>query len=334
MRVLFVIQRYGADLSGGAEALCRELATRLARYGDDVEVLTSRARDYLTWADSFPPGDTSDEGVLVHRLGVAAPRDIEKFGPLDGRVAWGRRRTPMFLQEAWMRAQGPGLLGFESWLHDHAPRFDVAVFFTYLYRTTRDGLRATASSVPSVLQATAHDEPHFWLPLFDTVLRQPTMYAFATEEEQTLLQRRTSGRARGMLTRIGIEPGGEGDAARFRSAFGLDDRPYLLYVGRLDEAKGALELFAYFDAFKRRHHTPLVLVVVGDNPTSMPVPPDVVLTGFVDEQTKNDAYEGCLAVALPSYFESFSMTLAEGWARSRPALVQARCAVTAGQTRR
>ncbi len=334
MRILFVVHRYGSDFSGGAEAHCRAMATRLAAHGDEVEVLTSRAQDYLTWADYFAAGDSCDQGVTVHRLGVERPRRLRDFSPLDARVVWGGRRTPFFLQESWMDAQGPGMLELQPWLRDHRSRFDVVVFFTYLYQNTRDGLRAVSADVPSVLHATAHDEPHFWLPLFDTVLRQPSLYAFSTEEERALLERRTRNRAHGMTIGIGVDLDRSGDAQRFRSAYGLDDRPYLLYVGRVDEAKGILELFSYFEAFKRRHHSRLALVVVGDGGTPAADHPDVVVTGFVDEQTKIDAYEGCLANVLPSYFESFSMTLNEGWGQRRPALVQARCAVTSGQARR
>jgi glycosyltransferase involved in cell wall biosynthesis len=37
---------------------------------------------------------------------------------------------------------------------------------------------------------------------------------------------------------------------------------------------------------------------------------------------------------MPSYFESFSLVLVEGWAQRRPALVNGRCAVLLGQARR
>ena len=39
MRLAFVVQRYGAEVAGGAEALCRSTARALAERGDEVEVL-------------------------------------------------------------------------------------------------------------------------------------------------------------------------------------------------------------------------------------------------------------------------------------------------------
>ena len=62
--------------------------------------------------------------------------------------------------------------------------------------------------------------------------------------------------------------------------------------------------------------------------------PGVVVTGAVDEATKNAALAGCLALVQPSYFESFSIVLCEAWAHRRPAIVQGRCEVLRGQAHR
>jgi glycosyltransferase involved in cell wall biosynthesis len=62
--------------------------------------------------------------------------------------------------------------------------------------------------------------------------------------------------------------------------------------------------------------------------------PDIVYTGFVDDQTRGDALAGALALAQPSFFESFSMVLTEAWAQGRPVVAQGRTAVLVGQVRR
>ena len=50
-----VVQRYGAELSGGAELHARYIAERLARHAA-VEILTTCARDYITWANDLATG--------------------------------------------------------------------------------------------------------------------------------------------------------------------------------------------------------------------------------------------------------------------------------------
>ena len=336
MRLLFVVQRYGAEVAGGAEAACRELATRLAARGHAVEVLTSCAQSYVDWANFYAEGDETIAGVLVHRLPVARPREDRFFGPLNGRAVWGPKPNPLFLQEQWMRSQGPDVPELVPWLEAHAGDFDVAVFVTYLYATTWAGLPVAAAKVPTVLLPAAHDEPPFWLPLFDLLLRIPTAFAFLTQEEQDLVERRTRVRRPTSVIGLGVDLDATGDEERFRSAYGIGDRPYLLYVGRLDPGKGSDELYDYFSAYKARQPTSndLALVVVGEPVKPLAPHPDVFTTGFVPEQVKRDAIAGCLSLVMPSYFESFSLVLVEAWAQAKPDIVNGRCAVLVGQGRR
>jgi glycosyltransferase involved in cell wall biosynthesis len=334
MRLLFVVQRYGAEVAGGAEAACRELAWRLADRGHEVHALTSCAVSYVDWADSYPEGDSDVDGVAVHRLPVARRREDRFFGPLNGRAVWGRKPNPLFLQEQWMRSQGPDLPGLVPWLQEHAGGFDVVIFVTYLYATTWAGLPVAAGLAPTVLLPAAHDEAPFWLPLFDLVLRLPTAFAFLTEEEQALVTRRARVHRPSSVVGLGVDLDATGDGDRFRRQFGIGDRPYLLYVGRLDPGKGSDELYDFFTAYKARRTNDLALVVVGEPVKPLPPHPDVIATGFVPEQVKVDAIAGCWSLVMPSYYESFSLVLAEAWAQSKPAIVNGRCAVLVGQAQR
>jgi glycosyltransferase involved in cell wall biosynthesis len=133
---------------------------------------------------------------------------------------------------------------------------------------------------------------------------------------------------------LGVELDVVGDGPRFRAQFGVGDRPYLLYIGRLDPGKGSDELYDYFTTLKARRASDLALVVVGEPVKPFDPHPDVFTTGFVPEAVKVDAIDGCTALVMPSYFESFSLVLAEAWALSRPALVQGHCDVLVGQAQR
>ena len=152
----------------------------------------------------------------------------------------------------------------------------------------------------------------------------------------TLVERRFRPRRPYEVVGVGIDverhEGYDGDA--FRAAFGLGDRPYLLFVGRVDPAKGSEELLDYFAAYKKRNPGPLALAIVGDPVRPLDPHPDVIVTGFVDDGLKQSALAGALALVQPSYFESFSMILSEAWAHRKPALVQGHCEVLDGQCRR
>ena len=333
MRLLYVAQRYGREIAGGAELHCRQFATTMATRGHDVEVLTTCARSYVDWANVYPPGDEVVDGVLVHRLPVTRARDDATFGPLNSRVVWGPKPIGLHLQHEWMRVQGPYVAELDPWLRERAVDYDVVIFFTYLYFTTWAGLRAASGRTTTVLHPTAHDEPPLYLPLFDSMFRLPTAFAFSVEEEAALVNRRFGISPTSSIIGVGTDLDVGGDPAGFRSAFGVED-PYVLFVGRLDPGKGSDELYDHFTAYKARRPGPLKLVLMGDPVRPLPPHPDVITTGFVDDDVKHAALEGALALMQPSYFESFSMILAEAWAHRRPALVQGHCDVLVGQARR
>ncbi len=332
LRVLFVVQRYGEEVAGGAELCCREFATRLAERGHHVEVATGRAQSAVDWADVYPPGAAELAGVTVHRFDGIGPRDNVAFEAKTVEVLWSGALVPLAEQEEWRRLQGPALPGLLPWLSEQAGRFDVAVHFSYLYTPTWAGLPVTAPLIPTVLHATAHDEPAFWLPVFDDLFPRPTGYVWFTEEERELLARRGAPR-RGTVIGIGTELDAPGDGRRFRTRFDLGDRPYLVFVGRVEAGKGSEELIGFFEAYKERNPGPLALVLVGPAEERRPHP-DIVYTGFVDDADRSDALAGALALVQPSFFESFSMVLTEAWAQGRPVVAQGRTDVLVGQVRR
>ena len=335
MRLLFVVQRYGHEVFGGAEFACRQFASRMFKRGHDVEVLTSCAVSYVDWANAYPPGVTNLDGVTIHRLAVDEPRDHRYFGPLNSRVVWGHKPVPLYLQRQWMKVQGPSLPELTPWLWERAASYDAIIFFTYLYYTAWAGLPvATARSVATLLHPTAHNEPPLYLRLFDTMFRQPAAFGFLTKEEAALVWRRFRVRRPSIVTGVGVDCDVEADEATFRSTYSLEDRPYVLFLGRVDPGKGSDELFDFFVTYKARNPGPLALVVVGEPVTPPPPRSDVVVTGFVDESIKQSALAGAAALIQPSYFESFSMALTEAWVHGKPAIVQGSCDVLLGQVQR
>ena len=334
MKLLFVCQRYGPEVAGGAEAYCRQMATILADRGHQVDALTSCATSYVDWANVYEPGTTELDGVTVHRLPVAGARQDRYFGPLNARVVWGRKPVPLYLQKEWMRQQGPFTPDIERWMLARASSYDVVVFVTYLYYTAWAGMRAAAGRAPILFHPTAHDEPPLALSLFDTMFRLPSAFCFLVEEEAALVRRRFHVTQPAAVVGVPSDLDVAGDPGVFRRLSGLGDRPYLLFLGRVDPAKGSQELYENFLRYKERNPGPLALAIVGDPITRVADHPDVVMAGFVPDEVRTSALAGAMALVQPSYFESFSIVLTEAWAQRRPALAQGYCEVLSGQAYR
>ncbi len=85
MKLAVVVQRYGADINGGAELHARYIAERLARHAT-VEVVTTCARDYVTWKNERPSGVEQVNGVQVRRFPVSHERRPHEFGRRSAQV--------------------------------------------------------------------------------------------------------------------------------------------------------------------------------------------------------------------------------------------------------
>ncbi len=331
MRIRAVVQRYGAEVAGGAESFCRSMSTRLAARGHEVQVVTSTATDYLTWQPEYPAGTSYESGVEILRLDPCFARDSHRFSHLDRRVAHIGRALAPSAQQDWLILEGPILKGLADTLRRPT---DVTAFYTYLYPTTALGAAYASPFSPIVIHPTAHSEPQLELQVFDRLFDHADLLAVSTPEEAELMDARTRGRSRVQVLGIGVDPIRKNPAVKTQLPPGLSGRPFIALVGRVDPSKGSMEALRYFAEFKRRHPGALALLVVGHQATPVPHHPDIIATGFVEEATLGALMSDALVLLQPSYFESFSLVLAEAWSAAIPALVQERCPATAGQVHR
>lgn len=324
--VAVVVQRFGETLTGGAEAHAREVALRLSKHAH-VEVLTTCAKDHLTWANELPPGSEEDGPLTVHRFPVRRPRAMRPFNRLSASL-FG---TPQdFVTEThWLAEQGPTSPALLKAIAGRRHDFDAFIFFTYLYAPTVWGVPLVADK--ALVVPTAHDEPPLRFGALADVFTAPRALLCNTPEELQLIERHFPAATRRRVVGVGIEPK-RGRPERFRERYGVDG-PYVLYLGRMEAGKGVLELAKRHAALVRDFHDAPTLVLAGAGEVS-PRGRRIVSTGRVDEQTKWDALAGALAVVVPSRYESLSLLTLEAFAVGAPVLGNEACAVVAGQLAR
>jgi glycosyltransferase involved in cell wall biosynthesis len=334
-KIAWVVQRYGLEVNGGAEMLSRTMAEHLSdRY--DIEVLTTKAIDYVTWKDEYTCDSEEINGIRVRRFGVAAPRNPKKFDAFSGKVI-GRPHSDEDEQQ-WFDMQGPLVPELIQYIGEHAGDYDVFVFMTYLYYTTVKGLPLVKDK--AILISTAHDEPPIYLKTFEELFKMPKGMFYLTFEEKKFVERKFNNAD--IINNDGY--GGSGveipfqvNPQRLRQEKHIDH--YMLYAGRIDEAKGCKELFEFFMRYKKENpeicqKTGIKLVLIGKPAMNIPKDPDILALGFVSEQEKYDYMSGADFLVMSSPFESLSIVVLESMTLDRPVLCNGRCDVLKGHCTR
>jgi glycosyltransferase involved in cell wall biosynthesis len=324
-RVAIVVQRYG-EVSGGAEQLARAIAEHLQPHWE-ITVLTTCAKNHLTWANEFPAGESQEDGIRILRFPALRPREMRAFNGLS--VDLYRRATERVREEHWIWEQGPQVPGLLGHLAESARQYDGFVFFTYLYLPTAWGLPMVAAR--SLLVPTAHDEPAFRFESYADVFELPRALFCNTPEERELIDRRFPDHARARVVGVGIDPV-PASGERFRHQYGLQ-RPYLFYVGRVEQGKGVPHLIRHHARLRGRFPEAPELVLAGESSIDLEGT-GVRYLGRISEQDKQDGIAGATAVAIPSRYESLSLLALEAFAQGTPVLVNGQSLVLSGQVRR
>jgi glycosyltransferase involved in cell wall biosynthesis len=326
MRVAVVVQRYGADINGGAELHARYIAERLSRHAE-VEVMTSCARDYVTWRNEWPEGTEEINGVRVRRFPVAHERMPDEFGRHSRRVF--ERRHSIAEELAWLDSEGPASPALVRYLERTSTSIDFAILFSYRYYHAYHAARRL--NAKAILVPTAERDPAAGLSIFGPTFRGVRALMYNSHEERAMINAASGNHdVPGVVVGVGSDVPERTEPARFRRTFTLD-RPFAVYVGRIDENKGCGELFRHFRRYAATFPDGLDLVLIGSAIMPIPDHPRVHHLGFLPDQDKFDAIAASDLLIMPSYFESLSMVALEAWALGKPVLANGHCDVLKGQ---
>jgi glycosyltransferase involved in cell wall biosynthesis len=326
LKIAFVVQRYGQEVTGGAEKLCRLLAEHLAAYWD-IEVITTCARDYITWKDFYPAGREKVNGITVWRFPVDQPRKIRWFNLFSRKILDGQASIPEEIE--WMRRQGPFSTPLFNFIETHRDEYHYFIYFTYLYCTTYFGLPLVPEK--SILVPTAHDEPPIYLKIFRPLFHLPRAIIYNSQEEQNFVQEHFKNQyIPHRVCGLGVDIPPEEKLSPSPNKSPLPEEDYLLYIGRIDINKGCKELVEFFRRYQSKKKVKLKLVLVGQKALRIPSDPNLLSLGYLPEEEKNKWLSHATLVVIPSPYESLSLTLLEAYARGIPVLVNGTSKVLKG----
>jgi glycosyltransferase involved in cell wall biosynthesis len=326
VKLAVVVQRYGADINGGAELHARYIAERLSRHAQ-VEVLTTCATNYVSWKNERPAGVEQVNGITVRRFPVAHEREPYDFGRKSIRVFEQIHSVADELR--WLDSEGPATPALVRYVEQAAREFDFILIFSYRYYHAWHVARRVPDQ--AVIVPTAERDPAIGLSIFGPVFRGVRAVMYNSHEERAMIQAASANQhVPDVVVGIGSDVPERTEPVRFRRKFNIH-RPFAIYIGRIDENKGCAELFSHYLRYAAAFARGLDLVLVGSAIIEIPKHPKVHHLGFLDDRDKFDALAASDLLIMPSYFESLSMVALEAWALGRPVLANGHCDVLRGQ---
>lgn len=329
-RICFVIQRYGGDIVGGSESYCRQIATRLADFYD-VEILTSKAKDPATWRDEYDADVEVIDGLTVRRFSVEHEQMVTP-GVMEHCFSKSAGLEEGF---QWIEKLGPYCPALIEHLKSNVDEYDAIIIMTYLYYPAV--MAALEFGSKAIMIPTAHDEVQIYQPIYKKAFENTKRFYFLTPEERSFFEWKFNVPTASMsdgFGGVGVDVPEGVDEEGFRISYGLGDAPYILYAGRIEEAKGCKNLIRSFMEFKGRHPSDLKLALIGKLGIDLPDRPDIKYLGFLSEEEKFSAMKGARAFVNPSQFESLSIVILEAMKMGTPILVNGRCEVLKGHCKR
>lgn len=323
-KIALITIRYGINVGGGAETLVRNYAEVLTQKYE-VDVITTKAIDHLSWGNHFETDFEIINGVNVRRFGVDFERKMDdEFFKMMGRL--NSDESNLELGEKFMKIQGPYSTPMLEFLKKHKSDYKYFIYCPYLYSPTFFGLRITPAN-KNVLIPAAHDEPFLHFQIIGEEFENLSKVIFLTEEEEDLIMSIYPGFYETTVTGMSINIAKKSLDFKQKNSINY---PYIIYVGRIEEGKGVHELIRFFQKYKKENPSDLKLVLVGKSIMTISEDKDIVHLGYLSEEDKIAAIDASKVLILSSQFESFSIVTLEAMKAGKAVLVNGLCQVLKG----
>ncbi|TGK28156.1 glycosyltransferase [Leptospira gomenensis] len=358
-KIAVVSPIFSDKVSGGSEKLIYQFVELLSE-DFEVTVLTTRSLDYVTWKNSISVSEndlyqewsgrskpirfeerrsSSGGKYKLFQFTVEKQRNIDRFNRMSEKIL----REPSLQNREnvnlWLEEQGPYVPELVQFIEAHKSEYEIFLFVSYLYYPLVFGIGSVIEK--SIVTPTFHDEAPAYLPIYKEVLTDQSSYSFNTPEELSVFEnilgyKPSSYSIVGM--NLDLEKTDREYENRKKRKSGHDpiskENPFLLYIGRVDQGKGFLEMAEWFLEWKKKSGSSFKLKIVGKTASKIPAKilenDDIEFLGFVEETTKLDLLYECSCLVNSSPMESFSIVLMEAWLMEKPVLVNGKSDVLKG----
>jgi glycosyltransferase involved in cell wall biosynthesis len=311
-KIALVSPIFSPHISGGAEKHALNFAELLA--GEyELEILTTKALDYISWKNVIPKDKENFGTSLVRRFTVKESRNIKSFNRFHAKLI---QKSPSINEEEmseWFKRQGPYCPDLIEFIKQNEKSYEVFIFMTYLYYTTIYGIDKVKHK--SICVTTLHDEPPAYFPVFKKTLTNEITYSFNTPEERDLFKKIYSFEP-DKYSVIGLHVDAPVIPSLPPSSF-----EYIIYIGRIDAGKGVFTLIEQFTEWKLKMNSSVKLILVGGGEHDDARNKDIIYTGYISEEEKINYLRHALFLVNPSHLESFSIVVMEAWLLQVPVLV-------------
>ena len=321
-----VIQRFGPSVIGGAESYAQDLAGQIHdQLGRDVHVYTTCAESHLSWANDYPAGDESASFGKILRFRTWFRR-WPGFGVISRcLIALRRGCVALKLPQAWIKAlesiwflaQGPYTPSLIKTLEQKQDQYECVLAMTYLYWPTLTAVERL--KIRKIMIPLAHDETPFYFDRVRQALERSDCILSNVVPEARLIKK-VAPRSKVSVAGAGIK---FTQFALQENTKDSNQKPYLLYLGRISRGKGVDQLIKWMGTKQLRAFN-FELILAGHlepDLKELANLPHVTYAGHVSPEEKSRLISNAFAVVNPSSHESLSLITLEALALGIPVLV-------------